>query len=206
MMEGVVGPEGTGKRAMLPGIRVAGKTGTAQKLDPHTGSYSASKYQAWFIGVAPVEDPRLVVVVMLDEPKGLAHTGGAVAAPVFAKVAAAQLARLGIYTTPPVPAALPGVQSAQAAPALQPAAATTDVSFEAAEASDSSALSLGDRVIVPDFTDRTVDEVRRQATGLLDVEVSGEGRAVAQEPPPGTIVDSRERRVLVRFERGPGEG
>jgi len=97
------------------------------------------------------------------------------------------------------------VQSAQAAPAPQAAAASSDLSLAAAEASDA-VQSLGDRVMVPDFTDRTVDEVRRQATGLLDVEISGEGRAVAQEPPPGTIVDGRERRVLVRFERGPGEG
>ncbi len=205
MMEGVVGPEGTGKRAMLPGIRVAGKTGTAQKLDLRTGAYSGSKYQAWFIGVAPVEDPRLVIIVMLDEPKGIAHTGGAVAAPVFAKVAAAQLARLGIYTTPTPP---PGVQSVQSVPTAQPAALTTAISLDAAEAADAPAAveSFGDRVMVPDFTDRTVDEVRRQAIGVLEVVVSGEGRAVAQEPPPGTIVNGRERRVLVRFERGPGEG
>ena len=200
MMEGVVGPEGTGKRAAVPGVRVAGKTGTAQKLDPRTGSYSSSKYQAWFIGVAPVEDPKLVTVVMIDEPKGLAHTGGAVAAPVFSKVATAQLARLGIRTSP----ALPRVESVQAAPV--PTVPTGGVASVAAAESTDSVVRFGDRVLVPDFTDRTVDEVRRQATGVLDVVISGEGRAVAQEPPPGTILDGRAGPVRVRFARGPGEG
>jgi membrane peptidoglycan carboxypeptidase len=199
MMEGVTGPEGTGKKAALPGIRVGGKTGTAQKLDPRTGTYSSSKYQAWFIGAAPVDDPRLVIIVMLDEPKGLAHTGGAVSAPLFAKVAAAQLARLGIFTAPASPG--PELQSAQATPAPMDGA----LALAAAEAS-ARVEQFGDRVLVPDFTALSVDEVQRQATGVLDVVVSGEGRAVAQEPAPGTIVDGRETRVSVRFERGPGEG
>ncbi len=192
MMEGVTGPEGTGKRAALPGIRVAGKTGTAQKLDPRTGAYSNSRYQAWFIGAAPADDPRLVIAVMLDEPKGLAHTGGAVAAPVFAKVAASQLARLGIFAAPsaPSPDALP------APPVVAAAAQDAATPVE----------RYGDRVLVPDFTDQTVDQVRQFAVGVLDVVISGKGRAVAQEPPPGTIVDGHEARVLVRFEGGPGEG
>jgi cell division protein FtsI (penicillin-binding protein 3) len=203
LMEGVTGPEGTGKRAVVPGIRVGGKTGTAQKLDPRTGTYSDHKYQAWFIGVAPVDDPRLVIVVMLDEPKGLAHTGGAVAAPVFAKVAAAQLARLGIFVAPPIS----GAETTTVQRVVTPPAASVDgaLAMAAAEAADR-VERYGDRVLVPDFTDRTVDEVRRQATGMLEVVVRGEGRAVAQEPPPGTIVDGRETRVMVRFERGPGEG
>lgn len=192
MMEGVTGPEGTGKRAALPGIRVAGKTGTAQKLDPKTGAYSNSRYQAWFIGAAPANDPRLVVVVMLDEPKGLAHTGGAVAAPVFAKVAGAQLARLGIFPSPATPPQVVPPAATQVAATAPDAAASLD--------------RFGDRVLVPDFTDQTVEEVRRFAVGVLDVVVSGHGRAVAQEPPPGTILNGHEARVLVRFEGGPGEG
>ncbi len=203
MMEGVTGPEGTGKRAALPGIRVGGKTGTAQKLDPRTGAYSENKYIAWFIGAAPLDDPRLVMVVMLDEPKGIAHTGGAVAAPVFAKVAGAQLARLGITGSPSGPP--PELRAAQATPA--PSTPAVDGALSIAAAEDSHRLErYGDRILVPDFTDRTVDEGRRETTGVLDLVVSGEGRAVAQEPAPGTIVDGRERRVLVRFERGPGEG
>jgi len=96
MMEGVVGPDGTGRRAAIPGLRVAGKTGTAQKLRADGRGYSNDDYLAWFIGAAPADDPALVVVVVLDEPRGRAHTGGAVAAPLFATIASAQLGQLGI--------------------------------------------------------------------------------------------------------------
>lgn len=200
MMEGVVGPEGTGKRAAVAGVRVAGKTGTAQKLDPRTGSYSNSKYQAWFIGVAPIDDPRLVTVVMIDEPKGISHTGGAVAAPVFSRVATAQLARMGVRTSN----GPPRVETVHSTPAPTPPVGGAE-SLAAAESADS-VMRFGDRVLVPDFTDRTVDEVRRAASGVIDVVIQGEGRAVAQEPPPGTIVDGRSAPVRVRFARGPGEG
>ena len=103
MMETVVSSEGTGRRAALEGVRVAGKTGTAQKLDAATGTYSTKSYLAWFAGVAPADDPRIVIVVMLDEPAGLAHTGGATAAPLFAQIAAGHLLRHGILTRPELP-------------------------------------------------------------------------------------------------------
>jgi cell division protein FtsI (penicillin-binding protein 3) len=105
MLETVVSAEGTGRRAALAGVRVAGKTGTAQKLDLDEGRYSQTRYTAWFFGIAPADDPRLAIVVALDEPQGVSHTGGAVAAPLFARVAAAQLAHQGILTQPePIPA------------------------------------------------------------------------------------------------------
>ena len=116
MLESVVGPEGTGRRAALRGVRVGGKTGTAQKIDPATGFYSQRSYLGWFVGVAPIEDPKLVIAVMIDEPQGV-RVGGVVAAPVFARVAAAQLARYDIMTEPemappkpPAAPALPGPQ------------------------------------------------------------------------------------------------
>ncbi len=83
MLDLVVGPGGTGKRAGVAGYGVAGKTGTAQKPGP--GGYQEGQYVASFAGFAPVEDPRLVAVVMIDEPQE-AHYGGAVAAPVFRRV------------------------------------------------------------------------------------------------------------------------
>ena len=105
MMEGVVSAEGTGRRAALAGLRVAGKTGTAQKLDRKRGTYSQDRYLAWFVGAVPADDPKLVIVVAIDEPKGPAHGGGDVAAPLFARVAASQLADMGIITKPePIPA------------------------------------------------------------------------------------------------------
>jgi len=106
MLEGVVSSTGTGRRAGLEGLRVAGKTGTAQKFDRKLNRYSKSRYIAWFMGAVPADDPRIVVVAQLDEPKGQAHGGGDVAAPLFARVAAGQLAHLGIITQPkPIPAA-----------------------------------------------------------------------------------------------------
>lgn len=84
--------DGTGKLAQVPGVRAAGKTGTAQKIEPN-GQYSHSRYVASFIGFAPVEDPRLSIVVVVDEPRS-PYFGGVVAAPVFQRVAADTLAYL----------------------------------------------------------------------------------------------------------------
>ena len=103
MLETVVSEEGTARRAGLAEVRVAGKTGTAQKLDLDTGTYSQSRYQAWFVGMAPADAPRHVVAVMVDEPAGRSHTGGAVAAPLFARASAASLGREGIVTAPVLP-------------------------------------------------------------------------------------------------------
>jgi cell division protein FtsI (penicillin-binding protein 3) len=85
MMESVV-LRGTGTKAMLNGYSSAGKTGTAQKIDPATHTYSRSKYIASFTGFAPVNTPALTVLVVLDSPVG-PHEGGQVSAPVFARVA-----------------------------------------------------------------------------------------------------------------------
>jgi len=84
ILAGVV-EEGTGKRARIPGFTAAGKTGTAQKLEPN-GTYSHSKYIASFIGFAPVEDPLVAIVVIVDDPRPY-YFGGVVAAPVFKNVA-----------------------------------------------------------------------------------------------------------------------
>ena len=84
MLEGVLGPGGTAEEAQVPGYRLAGKTGTAQKPDGF-GGYSSTKYVASFIGYAPARDPRLLVAVAVDEPQGKIY-GGEVAAPAFEKI------------------------------------------------------------------------------------------------------------------------
>ena len=84
MLQGVV-LHGTGRKAVLEGYSSAGKTGTAQKVDPNTGAYSKTKYVASFAGFAPINDPQLAVVVILDSAVGL-HQGGQVSAPVFQRV------------------------------------------------------------------------------------------------------------------------
>ena len=85
MMQKVV-LEGTGRKAILEGYSAAGKTGTAQKVDPATGAYSKSKYVGSFAGFAPLNNPQIVVAVILDSAVGL-HQGGQVAAPVFRRIA-----------------------------------------------------------------------------------------------------------------------
>ena len=84
MMQKVV-LEGTGRKAILEGYSSAGKTGTAQKVDPATGAYSKTKYVGSFAGFAPVNNPQIVVAVILDSAVGL-HQGGQVSAPVFRRV------------------------------------------------------------------------------------------------------------------------
>jgi cell division protein FtsI (penicillin-binding protein 3) len=93
MLEGVIGPRGTAPEAKIPGYILAGKTGTAQK--PVAGGYSATKYFASFIGFAPARRPRLLVAVMVDEPRGSIY-GGEVAAPAFQKIASFALPYLQI--------------------------------------------------------------------------------------------------------------
>ena len=77
--------EGTGRKAFLEGYSIAGKTGTAQKYDPHRGGYSREHFVASFVGIFPADHPRAVILVMFDEPKTSIY-GGEVAAPVFRKI------------------------------------------------------------------------------------------------------------------------
>lgn len=93
MMEKVVGPGGTAPLAQVRGYRVAGKTGTAHKLE---GGRYVNKYVASFVGFAPLSDPRIIIAVMVDEPTAGKHFGGQIAAPVFSNVAASALRALNI--------------------------------------------------------------------------------------------------------------
>jgi cell division protein FtsI (penicillin-binding protein 3) len=193
MLTGVVHVDGgTGSSARLRGVPVAGKTGTAQKLD-EDGRYSQSRYIAWFVGLAPADDPRVAIVVAIDEPQGM-RTGGMVAAPVFAKVAAAYLTQIGIPTEPERAGGDPATRAARA-PAPPAAAATRQ----------------GDRVLVPDLQGLSVAEVVQRVGGTaIRLELTGRGRAVAQEPVPGTILSAGRERLRVRFEpkdaREPADG
>jgi cell division protein FtsI (penicillin-binding protein 3) len=93
--------EGTGRLAQTPGYRVGGKTGTAQKVDPETGAYSRTQHVPSFVGFAPVNDPAIVVVIVLDSPETRDYHGGQVAGPIFPRVARPALRFLD------VPAELP---------------------------------------------------------------------------------------------------
>ena len=104
ILEGVV-TDGTGGKAAIPGFRVAGKTGTAQKIDPRTGSYSVSRFVTSFVGYVPADNPRLAMIVVIDEPQGDAW-GGTVAAPVFSRVGEQVLNYLGVGSHEPVTLAM----------------------------------------------------------------------------------------------------
>jgi cell division protein FtsI (penicillin-binding protein 3) len=219
MLETVVGPEGTGSRAGLAGVRVAGKTGTAQKFDVESGRYSQKRFRSWFVGMAPADGPQLVVVVGLDEPRRPHHTGGMSAAPLFARVATSHLAALGIHTHPQraiaiasgAPATEAGSEPVQVAavsspppapvatrPAPRPLskpAAAKPAAVKAAPARSARdelpplMVALGGRVLLPDLRGLRVRDVTRiTESSDLRVNVSGDGRAIRQDPPPGTVV------------------
>ena len=95
MLKGVLAPGGTASEVAIDGYHLAGKTGTANKIDPATGEYSKSKYVASFVGFAPAEHPKLLISVMVDEPQGDIY-GGSVAAPAFGRIASFALQNLRI--------------------------------------------------------------------------------------------------------------
>jgi cell division protein FtsI (penicillin-binding protein 3) len=170
--------QGTGHRASVPGYAVAGKTGTAQKLDPLTHVYSRKPGVLSFVGFVPADDPRLAILAMLDEPKTVAW-GSEAAAPLFAAVAAPVLRHLGIP-----PADLPSVQLVRAAepavpdagPPLPPLAAPL-MEPDAAEP------------VMPDLAGRSLRQALVLLAGYdLEVSVVGRGMVVRQTPPPGAAV------------------
>ena len=86
MLQGVLAPGGTASEVSIPGYQLAGKTGTASKVDPATGQYSERAYVASFIGFAPAGDPKLLCAVIVDEPQAGSIYGGTVAAPAFGQI------------------------------------------------------------------------------------------------------------------------
>jgi len=182
--------EGTGKRAQLDGWRAAGKTGTAQKVDPLSRGYSADKRFSSFVGFAPANDPRIVIGVFIDEPRGEVY-GGEVAAPVFKEVAEHALRSMGVP---------PSEGPAQLALAEAPADDAPRPSIEAALRSARTQPG-GEGVAVPVLEGLPA----RAALKVLDtVELLGETRGTGvvawQRPPPGTVV---ERGARVRLELRP---
>ncbi len=100
---------GTGVQAVPPGYTAAGKTGTAQVMDPVTKRYASKKYTSVFTGYIPADHPRLVITVVVHEPQGASY-GGVVAGPVFREVAAKALPYLGVMPSAPSPASVPAVR------------------------------------------------------------------------------------------------
>jgi len=207
MMEDVV-LEGTGKPAQLSGFTAAGKSGTAQKIDPSTGRYSATQYNSSFVGFAPVNDPAISILVVLDSPVG-AHHGGEVGGPVFKRVAEQVLAYLAVPHDVPAPSDVETAKKLKAEPLPAAVSDTAKASFEAAVARKSQAsaptvaFSGEDAVAVPRLIGQSVRAVTEECGRLgLVPSLVGSGIALAQYPDAGTQVQPGSQ-VMVRFGR-PG--
>jgi cell division protein FtsI (penicillin-binding protein 3) len=203
MMEGVV-LEGTGKPARLDGYTAAGKSGTAQKIDPATGRYSATQYNSSFVGFAPVNDPAISILVVLDSPVG-AHHGGEVGGPVFKRIAEQVLAYRDEPHDVPAPSDVETAQnqkSSRAADRHDAAKESAEARFQAAAAKT---IVIGDTdaplVVVPSLTGQSVRGVTEQCMKLgLTPCLIGSGVAVEQVPAAGTQA-MRGTQVTVRFGR-----
>lgn len=196
MLEGVV-MQGTGKAARMGGYRAAGKTGTAQKIDPVTRRYSQTKYIASFAGFAPVDNPEIACIVSIDEPIG-AHQGGSVAAPVFARVVSDTLRSLGVPPEDDPQSLLASDSQVYDLPdfvkenkpstgePVDDARPVLDVAGDA-NAGDDASKRYGS-VVVPDLTGLGIREaVAICAARGLKIKPSGDGIVSSQSPPPGAL-------------------
>ena len=176
--------DATGKEAAIPGFRVAGKTGTAQKVDPATGKYSMEHFTAVFTGFVPAERPRLVIAVVLDEPV-IGHYGGDLAGPVFRRVAESSLRYLGV-TPSGASAKLQAVSRAGDLADTTLAAMHAGERPEVLDPAVSAAVPPKDAVRVPDATGMAMRDAIRAISGAgLVPEIEGSGRLVRQAPSPG---------------------
>jgi len=176
MLEAVVSPQGTAPRAAIEGMRVAGKTGTAQKVVD--GAYSRHDWVASFVGYLPADDPKVVIAVVIDEPR-LNHYGGIVSAPVFKRIAEAGLDYLHIDRRP--------VERSPAEPVsplpVQQAAAPARWRVKGAPTS----IRPGDSM--PDMRGLSLrTAMRALGDSGCDIRVQGAGYVLSQRPAAGKIL------------------
>ncbi|HKU77394.1 MAG TPA: penicillin-binding transpeptidase domain-containing protein [Pyrinomonadaceae bacterium] len=213
MLEGVT-LNGTAKQAQLDGYSAAGKTGTAQKIDPKTKTYSATKFVGSFVGFAPVSNPQVVIIVVIDEPAGAYH-GGDVAAPIFREVAEQVLPALNVMPdietksapdliaqTPADPERAAKVKEEQTQSEEQRKATMPTVDSNGGRGGEVVyAVATKKAMLMPDLRGRSVRDVARTCAQLgLQVEARGEGRVLKQNPSAGTEVSTGQL-VYVDFGR-----
>ncbi len=187
MMVGVTETGGTGTKGAITGYRVAGKTGTAQKVDPVTGGYSIDKMVASFIGMVPAENPEILLLVTIDEPQDQAY-GGLIAAPVFSRIAEDSLRYLDIPPTEMV--------AKQSLPEQRIGASRPRDRAKAVEALD---VVAGESCTMPDFDGMTYRQVlEAMSRSGLNIKLTGSGRVVAQSPRAGDVVRYGTK-IWVRF-------
>jgi cell division protein FtsI/penicillin-binding protein 2 len=217
LMEGVI-LHGTGRRAALEGWTAAGKTGTAQKIDPATRRYSPTNVIASFTGFAPINNPAVTILVSLDSPGGYPHGGGDVAAPVFKRIAEQVLPYLDVPRDIPLSPQL--IQTAfkkneiddgslddlsavdfNAQPEASVDTAKTERQKEVLPKSPEVLLSAdeGGDIVVPDFSGKTMRDVTEGCMRLgLDPVLVGTSVAIQQSPAAGSKV-RRGTKVMVEF-------
>ena len=203
MLEGVT-LHGTAKKAQLDGYSAAGKTGTAQKIDPRTRGYSATKFVGSFVGFAPVNNPQVAIIVVIDEPGGAYH-GGDVAAPVFRDIAEQILPALGIepdIETTAIPDLIARADKQlpsdsklrdeqQRAENERRATLPTVVRNGARDGEVVYAVTTSKAMVMPDLHGRSVRDVARTCAQLgLQIEARGEGRVLKQSPAAGAEVST----------------
>jgi cell division protein FtsI (penicillin-binding protein 3) len=183
ILEGVVGEDGTAPLAAISGYRVAGKTGTSQKVDPRTKSYSKKDYVAIFVGFVPANKPKMVILMTVDEPKGKPY-GGLVAGPAFQEVGTWALNHLRI--TPQVKLAIANVEPETQGPRV------SKLIHRPKTLSKKPGL-------LPDFKGQSMREVLTGGKALgLNVVLEGTGLAVKQSPRPGSSL-KKIKTVKVSF-------
>jgi cell division protein FtsI (penicillin-binding protein 3) len=179
---------GTGKAASLSGYEAAGKTGTAQKALPEGRGYS-DKRVASFIGFAPVENPQVIISVIIDEPAGISY-GGTVAAPAFKGIAEKVLPYMGVYPKGVAYLAKAGPQNLR--DDKEPGTLRPPAPAKAIEVAEEPG-------VMPDFSGKSIRQVVQVARRLgLELKLEGSGRAIAQDPAPGQILQGNAKGV-VRF-------
>jgi cell division protein FtsI (penicillin-binding protein 3) len=192
MLESVVAKEGTAPKAAMQEYRVAGKTGTAQKADPVARGYS-DKRIASFVGVVPADNPRAVILVVVDEPKTDVY-GGLVAAPAFKEIATAAMAHLAV---PPSRTFSPEVA---VAPVASPVAVKAPLIPKPVPERPTVAVQEGEgsgTVRVPDVQGQVGREaVVKLLAAALEPQLLGSGRVVSQTPAAGVLVDKGARVTL----------
>jgi cell division protein FtsI (penicillin-binding protein 3) len=198
LMVGVTEGEGTGVEAAIEGYQVAGKTATAQKTDPATGRYSLDDYIASFVGFVPAKNPVVAIAVMVDSPR-VEHAGGAVAAPIFRRVAKMALEYKGL-----TPRGTDHADLAVLARAPDPASAAYELLRQAQgkkpavqEVAVSGPVGAG-QVRVPDFTGWPMREAVKKTIELeLVPRVEGSGLLAREVPPPGGVLAKGQKLTLV---------
>ncbi len=185
MMEKEVS-EGGGGNARVPGYHMGGKTGTAQKIDTENGGYLEGQYVASFCGFGPTEDPRVICLVVIDNPNGL-YYGGVIAAPVFSEIMGKTMRHLGIAA----------ISEEEDAKDILAALEETQKKEEEMQHTKSPEEPY---TYIPDFTGYTIREAGEWlAKAGMGFRPKGSGTAVSQDPPPGTSAETGTD-VTVYFE------